>query len=483
VAQLFAGWAEKAQTLGVREYYSVNTWDRDLPGAARGGNLSYLCETLPRFHAAGARYVSAESSDNFGPNGLGYHLAARVMWDVRNAARMREHVAEFLELAFGPARSSMHDFYELLDSAKRHPLCDDLLGRMYRHLAAALDETADPAIRRRIFDLALYTRHVELFSDYSAASGTVRQQAFEALIRHAWRIRHTGMIHTLALYRDLVQRDKSVTFPPHTDWKSPDKNNPWKQDPEYTPHEILSLIQTGVQTRPLLDFTPVAFSDELVPASPLKLSTPRRGNPGLFLRGVRDFWTFLTPGTSALPLRAAAGLIYANRGNARIEIYPRAEPEGRFTASFDIPPTKDEQEVRVESSFAGLHRVHVSDQNMGTRLSWPEGTPMTLLSDPTRPPKLQGRWTLYAYVPRGTPFIGGFSDGIGDLLDPAGRKAFSFPVKPGYFRIPVPEGADGKLWCFSHCTGDRLLMTIPPCLAADATELLLPAEVIARDSP
>lgn len=50
---IITGWAEKGATLGIREYYSVNTWDRDQPGAARGGNLDYLQRTIPAFHAKG----------------------------------------------------------------------------------------------------------------------------------------------------------------------------------------------------------------------------------------------------------------------------------------------------------------------------------------------------------------------------------------------------------------------------------------------
>lgn len=40
--EILDGWAAKNATLGIREYYSVNVWDRDLPGHARGGNLAYL---------------------------------------------------------------------------------------------------------------------------------------------------------------------------------------------------------------------------------------------------------------------------------------------------------------------------------------------------------------------------------------------------------------------------------------------------------
>ncbi len=53
VDELMEGWHQKGATLGVREYFSVNTWDRDLPGQSRGSNLEYIREKIPHFHDRG----------------------------------------------------------------------------------------------------------------------------------------------------------------------------------------------------------------------------------------------------------------------------------------------------------------------------------------------------------------------------------------------------------------------------------------------
>jgi hypothetical protein len=46
---------------------------------------------------------------------------------------------------------------------------------------------------------------------------------------------------------------------------------------------------------------------------------------------------------------------------------------------------------------------------------------------------------------------------------------------------PVPKHLhqDGRLWRFGH----RVLLTLPPYLARDGRELLLPAEVVRADTP
>jgi hypothetical protein len=107
---------------------------------------------------------------------------------------------------------------------------------------------------------------------------------------------------------------------------------------------------------------------------------------------------------------------------------------------------------------------------------------MTLISRPDAPATLAGRWSLYFYVPKGTKVIGGYSSGVGDLLDGAAKKVHTFDKKPGYFSIAVPAGQDGKLWKLQNSVGQRLLMTVPPCLARNERELLLPREVVERDA-
>jgi len=480
--QLIDGWNAKTHTLGIREYYSVNAWDRDLPGAARGGNLAYLKSTIPQFHAAGARFMSAEASDNAGPNGLGCYLAARMLWDVKEANHIDALVTDFLEKAFGKAQKPMRRFFALLDGSRKRVMSDDLLGQMFRALDEARALTTDEAIQSRLKDLALYTHYCGLYLDYSSTAGKERQAAFEQLFRFIWRIRHTGMVHVKALWRDLPNRDKAVMLPPLGKYSDPDTTNPWKSDEPFTHDQILAFVSDGIAKRKLLDFEPVNYSSNLVPAKKLKLSEVKRGNAGNYLRGVRDFWTWVEKEPAALPLTGSSGIIYTNRGTAKVEFYPLAEAEMKPVQHIEIEPDKQKHAFTLQTRFPGLHRIEVSDSTQGTLIEWPDGMPMTIVSSQEQPAQLYGRWHLYFYVPRGTKIIGGFADGDGNLLDPTGKTVHTFSSKPGYFSVPVPAGQDGSLWSFHHSSGSRQLLTVPACLARDASELLLPAEVVEKDA-
>ncbi len=141
VDQLIEGWAKKGAMIGIREYYGVNVWDRDLPGSPKASGVKSLANSIADFHRKGARFLSAESSDNWGPNGPGYYIAARVLWDVDEAKRVDELKKDFLEKMFGPAKDRMEEFYNLIDKDNKPLLTEDLIGRMYRALAEAKKKT------------------------------------------------------------------------------------------------------------------------------------------------------------------------------------------------------------------------------------------------------------------------------------------------------------------------------------------------------
>jgi hypothetical protein len=478
--QLLHGWQKQGATLGIREYYSVHTWDRDLPGRARGSNLAYLKKTIPEFHRLGARFLSAEASDNWGPNGLGYYVASRLLWDVREADRVDALVDDFLEKAFGPAAQPMRSFYRLLDGAGHALLCDDLVGRMYRLLDEARHTTDDPAIRARLQDLVLYTRYVELFADYSTASGKTRQEAFERLLKFGYRARKTMMLHDKALYRDLARRDKAVHIPTEAQWNVPETKNPWKSSAPFAAAETTALIAAGIKNRPLLDFQPVSFSTHLVPATPLKLPAVKDGSMGLYYRGNNTFLTWLDrPGT--LNLRAKAGVVYTNAGDGKFALFPDAEPEGKAAAQASCPPDRADHPLTLASRFEGLHRLEAGAGG-GIGIGFPAHVPVTVHSSPEQPFHFHGRWSLYFYVPKGTTVVGGFASGLGVLRDSGGKVVRTFDAKPNFFSVPVPPGERGTLWKFENTAGVRCLMTVPPYLARSARDLLLPAEIVEKDT-
>ncbi|MGD9496278.1 MAG: DUF4838 domain-containing protein [Armatimonadota bacterium] len=488
--QLIEGWQAQGATIGIREYLGVNVWDRDLPGRGRGADLQYVTTTIPRFYEQGARFYSAESSDNWGPNGLGYFIAARTLWDLDEARHADELVSRFLEDCFGPAAGPMRTFYATIDASAHPLLCRDLIGRMYRALAQAREAAAgDEAILGRINDLVLYTRYVELFLGYSTAQGEVRQQAFEALIRHAYRMRETMMVHTKALYRDLVNRDSAVTIPAGAEWSAPEETNPWKDSTPFTEAELAAFVSEGIAANPLVGIEPATFSEELVPATPLGLQAPAEGSLTERVRSRQVRYTWIDQAPGEITLAVTGGLIehYRDRGNVQFKLYAAQEATlDPVDTNAEVAPDGQERQITLRTPHTGLHRVEWTDGGDMTAITWPEGLAATVRSDLEQPASLQGPWTMVFYVPKGATQVGGYAtDTSGEVLDGDGEVVFRFSdlAEPGYFKIDVPAGQDGRLWAFRDCTGQRMLMTVPPYLAPTAQTLLLPREVVEADAP
>ena len=490
--EILDGWLKQGATLGIREYYGANPWDRDLPGRARGAQIEYLKRTIPEFHSRGARFMSAESSDNWGPNGLGYYLAARMLWDVEEAGRVDALIEDFLTRCFGPAKDPMREFYRQIDGSRPHLVLDDQLGRMFRSLSEAKRLADSPGVYARLNDLILYAHYVDLYDRYANATGPHRQAAFETLIRYTYRMRRTMMVHAKALYLDLPARDKSVSVPEQATWDVPEPNNPWKSSKPFTDDELNEYLREGTALHPLveLNFEPIRFSEDLVSASLLQLPHVHPGNVASG-RDTQSFYTLVEQAPAKIVLRITGGLIaqYRNLGNVRVELWQlggasqNGEKEMLVASDRSAPPDGTERTVTLHAKETGLHKITVSDGGDMTRVNSLPGTHISYMSSLETPINTHGRWSLYFYVPKGTDIIGMFGGGSpGTIVDPDGNEAFVFDGrKPGYYSIPVPSGADGNLWKIHHAAGAVRLLTVPPYLARTGDELLLPREVVERD--
>jgi len=390
-------------------------------------------------------------------------------------------VEDFLDKAFGSAQEPMREFYRLItaDTQRRAP--SDLVGRMYRQLDAAARATGDPQVLQRIRDLILYTRYTELYYAHASQGGSVDDVA-----RHAYRMRTTMMVHSYGLWCRLISQQAALT-----------PNHPLKDDTPFTPGEIAAILAEGITRNQPAEpgFASVEFSKRLVPARP-RLQLPAV-TPGTFPAEPQDhqqYWVWIPDGMAALDLKIRVQKVWANR-LPQINLYSPLEVTLDPVASdASYQPDGNEYHVRLNTPYAGLHRVETFDGGDFTRIEWPAGLPVTIesgIDTPDVTSHFRGAWTLYFYVPKGTAFVGGWASRVanwaprisGTLVDAEGRAVLDFgTAEEGWFKVPVPDGQDGKLWKFADSQGQRLLMTVPACLARSADELLLPQEVVEADA-
>src|SRR6185436_8250415 len=479
--QVVDGWKSRGATIGVYDYLSVVDWDWNLPRGAKGSKPSAVADSLVKFHAQGARFYDAESGDCWGPCGLGYYVASRVLWDIEEAKRREALVEDFLERAFGAAREPMREFYRLITEDRQRRPTSDLLGRMYRQLEAARRATEDPAVRARIQDLILYTRHAELYSAHAAGGGGV-----EPVARHAYRIRKTMMVHSYGLWSRLLSQKAALT-PDH----------PLKDDRPFAPEEIDQILAAGIAKNQPVDpgFAGVEFSRTLVPAAErLKLPAAPAGAFPSATQDRQKYFVWIPEGAGRLDLKISVKKVWANRMPRITLTSPKEVTLNAVAEDSSYKPDGNVNDLSLKTPHGGLHRVETVDGGDHTRIEWPEGMPVTIesgIDSPYATSHFRGPWSMYFYVPKGTKIVGGWASRIanwaprasGKLLDADGREVLDFgKSEEGWFKVPVAKGQDGRPWKFENSQGQRLLMTVPPYLARRPQDLLLPAEVVEADA-
>ncbi len=210
------------------------------------------------------------------------------------------------------------------------------------------------------------------------------------------------------------------------------------------------------------------------------------GSTGRGFRGRKSMFTWLEA-DEPLVLDVTGGTIthYQDRGNVRFHLMSDQEATTE-PVDFDdsVPPDAETYQIELTSPYDGLHTLIWNDGSDRTYLNWEHGQYMTIEASLNEPFSFQRDFHLYFYVPKGTEVVGGYVSlhSRTQIRDGEGNEMSGWQNEndnAGYFMIPVQEGQDGTLWSIGANRNVTLrLLTVPPFLAKNAEELLLPKEVI-----
>ena len=414
--------------------------------------------------------MTAEASDAWGPGGLGYYVAANLLWNTK--ADVKALKDDFLANAFPGAQNEMREFYQLLDGSKRRPLNADLLGRMYRALDKARAKSSGPAESARIDDMVCYTRFIELLFKLEREQSW---QSYVDLLKFGASIRPRRLVHTYAMYRD--NRHLSPAK-----FRKQKADIDWKNTAPPTAEEIAAFVRDGIANNKLLDFEPVEFSQELRPVAFSGKSRPIDfGNTRRF----REFYVWSDG--KPITLEVTGGMIkhYRDRGNVIVQLIQigghsdTGELETLIQEDRSVAPDGEPRKVVLTPKHGGLHRITVNDNGDMTRIKWPDQLAISVPVDGESAPASSG--TFYFYVPAGTKTLGYYAKlNRGHLVAPNGKTVRNLAKTNGFYSDPVPAGMDGKVWELRVNNGVVRLLTVPSNLSLNASQLLLPAE-IAKD--
>jgi len=411
----------------------------------------------------------------------------------------------------------------------------DLALQQRERLRDALVATTDAKIRRRIYDLVLYTRYIDKIRKYQFLSTPVeRQAAYEELMRYVYRIRRSHMVASYGFWRSehgifnvtpldpIPPCDQAAPGSPCNGlqfWQEPESVHPWKQsvplgEADYTAEERLELggpsgngtdggwIKEGIDTNPTITWdsqVKTYDTSSLVPAGHLVPSAlPDTYYPvDTVNTQYSDYWherdyqvyTWVqAPGTvtieglcgnpeTAPPAPGLSTLAELQVGAA----FDENEPQS--STSFACDQVK--HPLTFATSFSGLHRFNLEPGHF-SKLIPANGVPHVVASSPDEVDYPHSKRNRYFYVPRGTSVVGFYTTGAASLFvhypDKAPKLALTLAdeetTRGVYVGINVAAGDDGKWWRFHRAAGYQVMLTVPPYFGRRPSEMMLPKALV-----
>ncbi len=508
--ELLQGWSKIGATIGVTQpVFTIWSYCHDLPGEGGATDIDSIVQNLPEWYDDGARYWKGSSGSAWAPHGMGNYLIARLTWDVKEAEQKDTLLQDFYDVSFGPASGEMREFYEKYLFKSGNPLfSDDLIGRMYRQIDKALGIVEEAAkqkgangdylsgVEKRLESYIPYKRYLELYRVYLQAKGAEEaRKAYEDLAHFAYRVQMSGnvmasahsMVYSL-LYWDRRMKDKFGIE--GMLWEPSEDNMPTV----LSQNDLRGMLKEGIAHNAVTDFEPRSFSRNLVPYEGMRGITEEQKITGewrgkLLTRADNTLYLYADKEGTIFEFEVSGGNLWPDRGPVRLQLFSESHAvleEVMDEATVDADKTL--YKVKLKTPYKGLHRLVFGDgSGGGTLIRWPLGQRVVVPSSPENNILLTtpSIGDYYFYVPKGTRVIGMYSQkSIGKMLNPKGEIVLNFKGTQNgeFFSVPVPEAEAGCWWKFEQIRGQKQLLTVPPFLARQPSEALVPAEVVAMET-
>lgn len=519
--------------VGVYDYFNVPEWSWDLPGASKSSRFREMAESIRLYHRLGMNTYSTQASLDWIASGLGYWLAAQLMWNPQQD--VDKLLEDFYRNAFGKAASPMRRMYERWARGER--FSPRGLRLALQDLQAAYRLTNDPQVLARLDQVAMYLHWLRLWTEYDRVARwdefgrlmfdpeEVRRRAQE-LIRYTQRITDLGIVHSYFHTSTGWTRYRFAALEkiPGFEWSQVEA---WKREAGRVPESEEVRRQLEDDLRRLQELVPLAveiqgrrFTGRLVP---LAERAPR----------VVQAWGAVTRS----PLFVESGLhLFRSEGAETLRLgYTPFDSghtvDGRWSLSREDGQPVAQGTVKAERGQRAIARLQIREPgiyalNPGTdywkaaQLEFPP-RPLSVWcgrADQEDKPPLR-LWLprldqpLYFYVPRGTrQFVigiveGGFpqstlelrladgtvvrrenilaGDQLSIIIDEDRRQYGDIAEMPKQAVLPsqqlsilVPKGADGQVWALSISSLRVVveLYDVPPYVARHPAELLVPED-------
>ena len=467
--EFIAAWGKKVNRMGLYDYWSIPDWTHDVP------DFNYLKtprDKLKFWHESNISSVLSESTFSSGAIGLAWYVGSRLMWELNTDENVI--IEEFYAKAFGPAAPPMKRMLERW--ANGFMLTSNELALSFRDLQQATQQAKTREVRARLADYGRYLEYLRLHFAWRQASREEKPEANRELVRHAWNIYDSSMIHAYRIYQLQARSDKEL----RDSYNPKDDDAPaWKSIDPPTDADIFAAIENGVQQFEPLGYMPQRFSGELVPVNADGATPTLEKLPALVLVGQSSFQFLAKPGQSTFPLK------FRSATPVRIQLKDDA---GKMllekTIERDAALAKDDwQQLALKLPSPSHYRVNlIILKNDNITLQLPVDFLTSFSNFRTGKPLRSPR--LYFYVPNGLKKLTIYQPlPLPEIMeihffDPAGNKILpqTHDNRTTYI-VEIPDGMDGKVWSLDNLVSPNEsihMLNAPQSFSLYPSTLLVP---------
>lgn len=516
-------------------YMEVWTGSKDRPGVAAVSReeviAGWWADNAPRVTDNYPLYVGGELGSGLCPTFLGA-LIWQAAWRERSndfAGLAGGMVCSFLQTCFPTkaVRTAMRAFTERVLWIERGSfaplLTEDLLHRMYADLLSAIDAGPTAEERARVNAFVKYTRFLELYravlaADLQATAGLDLYDEFRAFL---YNIRYEGLVnyHFWTLQDAFgADADLEARYGENSLFSSSLENLPdnvpatWRDGgtyfPDLTDGGLRALCVDGMANNALYPFTAIGYPDdpfdglvEPLPATAAPPATNRADSLGWYDSSEAvTLWVKTKTGQTSLDWWFRPWVAPDPGAEQTVEVVDGSQSvvaSRSFSAAADGRVWTNWVATGLQEN--SVYQVRIKDPRKdGMLLCWwldgdPDGSPNDisgtyLVSFRVLPAETQAVFTgspqWFFYVPAGATELGGvWSKKEGEIRDAGGvtildKDPANLDSGVAPFHHLLDPAQKNTVMRGVHAGGDLTLMTLPPYLALDPRELIVPPSAV-----
>jgi hypothetical protein len=474
-AQLIDKWRQKGAVVGLYDYFSWYAWDFDLPGQSQVGKITEMAKTIRKYYSQGVKAYDAESSIGWVSKGLGYYIAAKLMWDVNTDVNKTKQ--EFFDLCFLKAVGPMKQMWNEWENYSFTTLRESDLAKWIDLVISAEKLETDVTVQRRLFQVKSYLHYLALYRQYELNKSEAN---LLALLNYGYRKLDDGSVSGYPAFFALGGQSgiAGMGFTEDAKWR--------KGNTPVTVPEINNLIREDrsklVIAKPVKAFVATVKFKTVsnIGRYPKVMMDSSNSNNAFWMQ--QEFVMEIKKKGTANYIELTGDYI-ANAGNKKpikLAVYPYTK-DGVFSGkspllTYDYNSKQVKERISLSALAPGFYSVFVDDPVKIFKINFSDPVNYSIVARPAR--HIMSRTLDYAfiYVPENVSFFNVIKSNVVEFITPAGRHIKFDSNKPEDLQVEVKKGESG-LWRIKYLYERLYLEGIPPYIGLSPKQMLIPADL------